>query len=275
MATPTTTTGWILRVGSYAGIAGALLAVLRQSDVLLMTDNAYDPSRAMGRGLLADFGPKRIVDTPIAEEGFVGEAYAGDEDDTLLVIDRIRSLGADASSVVEIVDETRFSGEIVLEPEPTSFRAQREPSGFMELSEVEELDDSVDQLHEAIKLYLTEVSHEAIDTGDNRRAIDVITFTTNLEHVGDIIDKNLMELANKKIRNRLQFSPEGLQEICGMHARLMDNLRLALNVFIAGDVKLARKLLEEKVARIDQAVSSAQARLDRVGEQRSPRQSVR
>src|SRR3546814_12991387 len=57
-----------------------------------------------------------------------------------------------------------------------------------------------------------------------------------------------MELANKKIRNRLQFSPEGLKEICGMHARLMDNLRLALNVFIAGDVKLARKLLEEKVA---------------------------
>ncbi len=116
------------------------------------------------------------------------------------------------------------------------------------LKEVEELDDSVDQLHEAIKLYLTEVSHETIDTGDNKRAIDVITFTTNLEHVGDIIDKNLMELANTKIRNRLQFSPEGLQEICAMHARLMDNLRLALNVFIAGDVKLARKLLEEKVA---------------------------
>jgi tetratricopeptide (TPR) repeat protein len=45
-------------------------------------------------------------------------------------------------SEVEIVDETRFSGEIVLEPEPTSFRSQREPSGFMELSEVEELDDA-------------------------------------------------------------------------------------------------------------------------------------
>src|SRR3546814_7156999 len=61
------------------------------------------------------------------------------------------------------------------------------------LKEVEELDDSVDQLHEAIKLYLTEVSHEAIDTGDNRRAIDVITFTTNIEPVGDIVDKHLME----------------------------------------------------------------------------------
>lgn len=116
------------------------------------------------------------------------------------------------------------------------------------LKEVESQDDSVDRLHEAIKIYLSEVSREALDTDDNRRAIDVITFTTNLEHVGDIVDKNLMELANKKIRNRLQFSPEGLEEICGMHARLIENLRLALNVFFAGDVKLARRLLEEKVA---------------------------
>lgn len=116
------------------------------------------------------------------------------------------------------------------------------------LKEVEDLDDSVDRLHEAIKIYLSEVSREALDPSDNKRAIDVITFTTNLEHVGDIVDKNLMELASKKIRNRLQFSPEGLEEICGMHARLMDNLRLALNVFFAGDVKLARRLLEEKVA---------------------------
>ena len=116
------------------------------------------------------------------------------------------------------------------------------------LKEVEGLDDSVDSLHEAIKIYLSEVSREALDPSDNKRAIDVITFTTNLEHNGDIVDKNLMELANKKIRNRLQFSPEGLEEICGMHARLMDNLRLALNVFFAGDVKLARRLLEEKVA---------------------------
>lgn len=115
------------------------------------------------------------------------------------------------------------------------------------LHEVEELDDTVDSLHESIKLYLTEVSREALDTEDNRRAIDVITFTTNLEHVGDIVDKGLMELAQKKIRNKLQFSPEGFGEICDMHARLTGNLDLALNVFISGDIKLARRLLEEKV----------------------------
>jgi len=116
------------------------------------------------------------------------------------------------------------------------------------LREVEELDDGLDTLHEAIKLYLTEVSRETLAPEDGRRAVDIITFTTNLEHVGDIIDKNLMELASKKIRNKLQFSAAGFQEICDMHARLTENLKLALNVFVSGDVRMARRLLEEKVA---------------------------
>jgi len=48
--------GTVLYPSGVAAIAGALLAVLRPGDVLLMTDNAYDPSRAMGMGLLKEFG---------------------------------------------------------------------------------------------------------------------------------------------------------------------------------------------------------------------------
>lgn len=48
--------GTVLYPSGVAAIMGALLTVLRPGDVLLMTDNAYEPSRAMGRGLLKDFG---------------------------------------------------------------------------------------------------------------------------------------------------------------------------------------------------------------------------
>lgn len=48
--------GTVLYPSGVAAIAGALLTVLRPGDVLLMTDNAYEPSRVMGRGLLHDFG---------------------------------------------------------------------------------------------------------------------------------------------------------------------------------------------------------------------------
>ena len=48
--------GTVLYPSGVAAIAGVLLTLVRPGDVVLMTDNAYDPSRAMGQGLLADFG---------------------------------------------------------------------------------------------------------------------------------------------------------------------------------------------------------------------------
>lgn len=48
--------GTVLYPSGVAAIMGAMLTVLRPGDVLLMTDNAYEPSRAMARGLLRDFG---------------------------------------------------------------------------------------------------------------------------------------------------------------------------------------------------------------------------
>lgn len=112
--------------------------------------------------------------------------------------------------------------------------------------EVEVIDDSVDRLHEAIKLYLTELSKLGLDEAESRRYVDVLTFTTNLEHIGDIIDKNLMELAQKKIKNKLAFSAEGLAELTGFHRRVATNLQMACNLFMSGDPKLARQLLKEK-----------------------------
>jgi cystathionine beta-lyase len=48
--------GTVLYPSGVAAIAGVLLAVLKPGDVLLMTDNAYEPSRTLARGMLADMG---------------------------------------------------------------------------------------------------------------------------------------------------------------------------------------------------------------------------
>ena len=112
--------------------------------------------------------------------------------------------------------------------------------------EIEASDDDVDQLHEAIKLYLTRLSRNELDDEDGRRAVDIIAFTTNLEHVGDIVDKNLMELAAKKIRNRLHFSEEGLSDLKQIQAHLMETVRLSLTVFIHQELETAKALLARK-----------------------------
>mgnify|MGYP002780232120 CR=1 FL=1 len=48
--------GTVLYPSGVAAIAGIMLAVLKPGDHLLMSDNAYDPSRSMATGLLARMG---------------------------------------------------------------------------------------------------------------------------------------------------------------------------------------------------------------------------
>jgi phosphate:Na+ symporter len=112
--------------------------------------------------------------------------------------------------------------------------------------ETEAADDTVDRLHEAIKLYLTKLNSEELDSHESGRCVEILNFTTNLEHIGDIIDKNLMELASKKIKNHTAFSSDGMAELEAFHARIVANLDLAMNVFASDDIVLARQLLRQK-----------------------------
>jgi len=62
--------GTLLYPSGVAAIAGALLGVLESGDVLLMTDNAYEPSRAMAKNLLAPLGIETRFFDPFDLAGF-------------------------------------------------------------------------------------------------------------------------------------------------------------------------------------------------------------
>ncbi|WP_083253533.1 Na/Pi cotransporter family protein [Pandoraea sp. ISTKB] len=112
--------------------------------------------------------------------------------------------------------------------------------------ETRRLDDDVDHLYTAVKMYLTRVSRENLSEPDSRRWTDIISLTINLEHAGDIIERMVVEVEEKKISHKLSFSEAGLQEICDMHARLVTNLQLGLSVFLNTDLKSAQRLMAEK-----------------------------
>ena len=134
---------------------------------------------------------------------------------------------------------------------------------------VEAADNAVDQLYEAIKLYLVQVSRNELSEDDGKRYVEILTLTTNLEHIGDIIDKNLMELATKKIRNRYAFSAEGMAELRAFHAQVLENLRLALNVFMTRDITLARRLVGEKATLREAEARTADSHFARLREGRT------
>jgi phosphate:Na+ symporter len=112
--------------------------------------------------------------------------------------------------------------------------------------ELRQLDDTVDELYSAIKYYLTKISREALGEEESRRWTDIISFTINMEQIGDIVERILIDVEDKKIKKGRSFSEAGMAEICELHARLVDNLRLGMSVFLNGSVRDAQKLLEEK-----------------------------
>ena len=136
------------------------------------------------------------------------------------------------------------------------------------VDQVSRMDNSVDSLDEAIKLYVTKLTRGSLDEHEGHRAMEIISFTINLEHIGDIIDKNLNELAAKKIKRQFQFSAEGAEELSAFHKRTMDSLRIAFGVFMSGDVNEARKLLAEKAALRNTEIAATERHLDRLREGR-------
>jgi phosphate:Na+ symporter len=130
---------------------------------------------------------------------------------------------------------------------------------------IEAEDDTVDALHEAIKLYLTRLNQEELEPEESQRCVEILTFTTNFEHIGDIIDRNLMELAAKKMKGGLRFSAEGFAEIEAFHSRIAQNLQLALTVFMRGDIAMARQLIAEKTAVRAMEIEAVEHHLSRVG----------
>lgn len=134
--------------------------------------------------------------------------------------------------------------------------------------DVSRMDNSVDRLNEAIKLYVTKLTRDSLDDREGRRAMEIISFTINLEHIGDIIDKNLCELAVKKIKRRYQFSAEGAAELSAFHKRVIDCLQAAFGIFMTGNVDAARRLLREKTELRQAELAAADRHLERLREGR-------
>jgi phosphate:Na+ symporter len=136
------------------------------------------------------------------------------------------------------------------------------------VDQVSRMDNIVDGLDEAVKLYITKLTRGSLDEREGRRAMEIISFAINLEHIGDIIDKNLSELATKKIKRRFQFSPEGAEELSDFHRQIMNSLRIAFGVFMSGDIAQARALLAQKANLRNAELAAIERHLDRLREGR-------
>ena len=133
---------------------------------------------------------------------------------------------------------------------------------------IQDMDDVVDSLYAEVKRFLIDASKRELDEVQSRRNAEILGFTTNLEHVGDIIDNNLMDLAAKKIKRKLNFSRQGMAEIEALHQHVHEAMRLCFSVFMSGDAAMARRLVAGKAEFRRRVEEAAASHLDRLRSQR-------
>ncbi|HVZ07284.1 Na/Pi cotransporter family protein [Rhodopila sp.] len=109
-------------------------------------------------------------------------------------------------------------------------------------------DDVLDKLNTAIKAYITSLPTEAMSADDHRRVVDILAFSTNLEQAGDVVDRSLLSLMNKRVKRGVGFTAEETEILMAIMDRLIANLRAAASLLVTGDDRAARLLVAEKEA---------------------------
>ncbi|AJC80437.1 Na+/Pi-cotransporter protein [Rhizobium etli bv. phaseoli str. IE4803] len=137
------------------------------------------------------------------------------------------------------------------------------------LSEIAALEERVDKLQQAVKVYLSKLGRDGLSDENARRSIVVIDYAINLEHMGDIIEKGLAEQVAKKISLGLKFSEDGHQELRKLFDLTIDNLRVAQTIFVTRDFNLARRMMETKVEVRRMEKQSAEHHLERLRDGRA------
>lgn len=174
-----------------------------------------------------------------------------------------RSLQTPALALAAAARETLRIGDFVYSM-ATATLASLESRDDKPAHSVHGLDDTVDELQQAVKLYCARLDKQPLDAEQSRRNAEIVNYAINLEHIGDILDNSLRPLVEKRIHQQLHFSAEGLQELATFFNQTMENLRLAQSVFMSRDPGLARTLVEvkEDVRAIER--NSAERHFDRL-----------
>ena len=131
---------------------------------------------------------------------------------------------------------------IMLTPIMRLYEKRDDPAG----QKILDLEQQINRMHNDIKLYVADIDEENLSEKDKLRKISLINFAVNLESAGDVIAKNLLQLADTKNRELLTFSPQGWEELIELHKQVITNMHLSFNTLVSGNLAFARRLVEEK-----------------------------
>lgn len=107
-------------------------------------------------------------------------------------------------------------------------------------------DDKVDKLQTSITEYLTNLTQKKLSEDELTKSIGLLYIVSDLENIGDIIDKNLLVLAQKMYRNNLEFSDAGKQELQELHHKVSEDLSATIVALTSSSPEIAERVIGHK-----------------------------
>lgn len=111
-----------------------------------------------------------------------------------------------------------------------------------EIEEIKAMDKVADFLNRGIKMYLTKLSQKDMTAEQVQKEFELVLRTNDLENIGDIVDKNILELVRKNIKKGYVFSKEGWSELVQFHKKVVECVRLSTAYFSTRDRSVLAKL---------------------------------
>jgi len=148
------------------------------------------------------------------------------------------ALGQVAREIIRMAD-------MIQEMQSVAVQAVRAPD--LDLPErIRGMDDDVDRLTREIKVFLSELSEGSLDPGQTKRGIAYIAMISDLENIGDFIDKTLGEHVRRMAERGQRFSSVGTAELVSLLAEVEEMYREAVSAFVTRDRKAAEIVLSRK-----------------------------
>jgi phosphate:Na+ symporter len=120
--------------------------------------------------------------------------------------------------------------------------AMFETRNIQKLREIGSTEEKVDILRNEIIPFLTKVAARELTDEESVTEVTYLYITNEFESIGDVIDKNVLALAQKLIESNHQFSADGAQDIKRLYEEISRNFDSIVEVIKRGDLKLAQEV---------------------------------
>jgi phosphate:Na+ symporter len=111
--------------------------------------------------------------------------------------------------------------------------------------EVQKHDDRIDDLNTAIKLYLSQIPDDGLTPRDSQLQFGLLNFSSQLESIGDIIDKSMCTAVIKHGHETTELSSADRADLQVLYEKVLHRMEMAISVLATRDRELARQFLQD------------------------------